>query len=62
MVKKFHVVERVSADFRFEAFNVFNTVIQNQPNTDPTSTQFGFISLGQSNFPRQVQLGIKLNF
>jgi hypothetical protein len=62
MVKRFHIVERVSADFRFEAFNVFNTVIQNQPNTDPTSTQFGFISLGQSNFPRQVQLGFKLNF
>jgi len=62
LVKRFQIIERVSADFRFEAFNVFNTVIQNQPNTDPTSTQFGFISLGQSNFPRQVQMGFKLNF
>jgi hypothetical protein len=62
IVKRFAIWERVSADFRFEAFNVFNTVIQNQPNTDPNSTNFGFISLGQPNFPRQVQLGFKLNF
>jgi hypothetical protein len=62
LVKKFLITERLSADFRFEAFNVFNTVIQNQPNTDPNSTNFGYISLGQPNFPRQVQLGFKLNF
>ena len=62
LVKRFHIVERLSADFRFEAFNVFNTVIRGAPNTDPTSTQFGLVSLGQSNFPRQVQLGFKVNF
>jgi hypothetical protein len=62
LVKKFIIRETMSADFRLEAFNALNTVIRNAPNTDPTSTNFGLVSLGQSNFPRQVQLGFKFNF
>lgn len=62
LVKKFFIREGMSADFRLEAFNVFNTVIRSAPNTDPTSTNFGFVSLGQTNYPRQVQLGFKFNF
>jgi hypothetical protein len=62
LVKRFIIREGMSGDFRFEAFNVFNTVIRGTPNTDPTSTNFGLVSLGQSNFPRQVQLGFKFNF
>lgn len=62
LVKRFNITERVNADFRFEAFNAFNTVIRGTPNTDPNSNQFGLVSLGQSNYPRQVQLGFKLNF
>jgi hypothetical protein len=62
MVKRFIIREGMTADFRFEAFNVFNTVIRGGPNTDPTSTNFGLVSIGQSNYPRQVQLGFKFNF
>jgi hypothetical protein len=40
---------------------MFNTLIQNRPDTDPNSPQFGFISSGQSNFPQQVQMGFELN-
>lgn len=60
--KRFNITERYNAQFRFEAFNVTNTAIRNGPNTTPTSNQFGFINVSQSNIPRQVQLGFKFNF
>jgi len=61
LVKRFNIRENINADFRFEAFNVFNTVIRGTPTTDP-SQNFGVVAIGQSNYPRQVQLGFKFNF
>jgi hypothetical protein len=60
--KRFNFTERINAQFRFEAFNVFNTPILGAPNNSISSTNFGFVAANQSNFPRQVQLGFKLNF
>lgn len=60
--KKFFVREGINGEFRFETFNTFNTVIHNEPNNNPDSTQFGLVSIGQRNFPRQLQLGFKFNF
>jgi hypothetical protein len=48
--------------FRLESFNTFNTPIYGGPNTDPTSTNFGFVTRNQSNQPRNVQLGFKFIF
>ena len=51
--------------FRAEAFNLFNhPIFGNDPNLDATSANFGKIlrDNGQSNFPRQIQLGIRLSF
>jgi hypothetical protein len=69
--KRFKFTDTVNAQFRFEAFNFTNTYIPNAPDTNPSSNTFGTISTssanliapsGQSNLPRTVQLGFKLNF
>jgi hypothetical protein len=54
--------ERTNLQFRFETFNTFNSVQRGGPITDPTRPDFGQVLLGQSNIPRQVQLGFKFNF
>jgi hypothetical protein len=60
--KRFNLTDRMNAQFRFEAFNATNTAIRNGANTSPTSNQFGYVNVSQSNIPRQVQLGFKFNF
>ena len=60
--KRIFFTERFNFQARLEAFNVFNTPVRGGPVTDPTRKDFGQILLGQSNIPRQVQIGLKLNF
>jgi hypothetical protein len=60
--KRIAFSERTDLQFRFETFNVFNSPVRPGPVTDPTRADFGLIPLGQSNIPRQVQLGFKFNF
>jgi hypothetical protein len=60
--KRFNFTETINFQFRAEAFNVFNTPILGGPNTDPTNLNFGFVAANQSNFPRNIQFGFKLNF
>ncbi len=60
--KNFNFSERISAQFRLETFNTFNTPILGGPNTDPSSLSFGLVTPNQGNFPRNVQLGFKFNF
>jgi hypothetical protein len=59
--KEFNPRERLTVQFRAEAFNAFNTVRFGSPNTSVTSNQFGQIST-QANSPRQIQFGLKLLF
>lgn len=69
--KRLKFTETVNGQFRFEAFNFTNTYIPGGPQLNPSSNQFGTLQLstnnilypnGQSNIPRVVQFGFKVNF
>jgi hypothetical protein len=65
MLKTIRIRERMSAQFRVEAFNAFNTpIFSSNPNLTPTSVNFGkiFPDNGQSNSPRIVQLGFRFEY
>ncbi|MBK5292544.1 MAG: carboxypeptidase regulatory-like domain-containing protein [Acidobacteriia bacterium] len=65
ILKSVRVSERIKAQFRVEAFNVLNTpIFSANPNLTPTSVNFGqlFRDNGQSNGPRIVQLGFRLEY
>jgi hypothetical protein len=57
--KNFSVRSGITAQFRIEVLNAFNTVQFSGPNTSVTSTSFGVIT-GQANAPRQLQFGLKV--
>lgn len=57
--KSMKPAERLTVEFRGEAFNVTNTPIFSAPNVTFGSTLFGVVS-AQENTPRQIQFGVKL--
>jgi len=65
IAKNTRIREGWNAQFRAEMFNIFNhAIFGNDPILDATSANFGKIlrTNGQLNFPRQIQLGIRLSF
>ncbi len=65
LIKNTYLREGWNLQFRVDAFNALNTaVFSSDPNLDPTSPNFAriFRDNGQSNFPRNVQLGLRLVF
>ena len=65
LAKNTTIREGWMVQFRAEAFNLFNhPIFGGDPDLDPTSANFGKIlrNNGQSNFPRQIQLGLRLSF
>jgi hypothetical protein len=65
LIKNTRIREGWNMQFRVDAFNALNTaVFSSDPNLDPTSPNFGriFRDNGQSNFPRNVQLGLRFVF
>jgi trimeric autotransporter adhesin len=61
LFKNFSVYERFKAQFRAEALNAFNTPYFRSPNTSFGNSNFGKV-LSQGNFPRFIQLGLRLSF
>jgi len=60
LVKKTAVTERINAEFRAEAFNLFNRVNLYNPIGDLSSPQFGKSPAAFA--PRQLQLDLKITF
>ena len=60
--KGFSIKERWHMIFRGEFLNAFNQVVFSGPTTSITSSSFGYISLSQSNNPRNVQLSLRATF
>ncbi len=61
LFKNFSFVERLTLQFRAEAFNLLNQVVFGVPNSVLSSGQFGVIT-SQANAPRTIQFGLKLLF
>jgi hypothetical protein len=61
LFKSFRPTEGTAIQFRAEAFNLTNTPLFSQPNTQVGSPLFGTVT-GQENNPRQIQLGLKILF
>jgi Carboxypeptidase regulatory-like domain len=61
VIKNFSITERFKFQLRGEFLNAFNHPQFGDPNTDPTSSNFGRVT-SQSNLPRNVQIGLKLIF
>lgn len=62
LVKNFKVFERYTVQFRGESFNVTNTPIQPGPNTNFRDPRFGKLPIQQNNFPRLIQVALKVIF
>jgi hypothetical protein len=61
LFKNVKVLERVNVQFRAESFNAFNTPEFNGPNTSFGSSNFGQIT-SDANFPRYLQLGLRVSY
>jgi hypothetical protein len=61
LFKSFTIVERFKAQFRAEALNAMNTPLFRAPNVTFGNSSFGRIT-SQANFPRMMQLGLRLYF
>ena len=61
LIKNFAITEKVKFQLRGEFLNAFNHPQFADPNTDPTSSDFGRTT-GQNNLPRNVQIGLKVVF
>jgi len=61
LFKSFRPVERLTVEFRAEAYNLLNQVVFGGPGTGINSNTFGVIS-SQANGPRTIQFALKLLF
>ncbi len=58
-IKKIPIYERISCEFRAEAFNIFNHPVFGPPDTTLGDGTTGIIN-SQVNLPRQIQIAVKI--
>jgi hypothetical protein len=61
LIRNYRVAERLTAQFRAEAYNVANHPVFAGPNTTPSSSAFGTVTSDASE-PREWQFALKLIF
>jgi carboxypeptidase family protein len=61
IVKQVRFNDRLRAQFNIEFLNAFNHPVFSNPNTDPTSADFGKVT-SQANLPRDIQIAAKIVF
>jgi hypothetical protein len=61
LIKNYKIRERITAQFRAEAYNVMNHPSFDVPNTTPTSSSFGIVTAVVSE-PRNWQFALKISF
>ena len=65
LAKNTTIHENYLLQLRAEAFNLFNhPIFGSDPVVDPTNANFGALlrNNGQTNIPRQIQLGVRFSF
>jgi hypothetical protein len=63
VAKKLNIRERYQLEMRGEAFNFTNTPLRGDPPIgNPSSADFGILPVQQLNFPRNIQIGLRLRF
>ena len=63
LAKKINFRERYQLEIRCEAFNATNTPLRGDPGLgNPSDSQFAVLPVQQLNFPRNIQLGMRLRF
>lgn len=63
LAKDFHITEKLKAQLKVDAFNVFNNMSWGNPSTNVDSSSFGQITdQAGLTFGRRVQLGTRLEF
>ncbi len=61
ILKDFRAGERVSVQYRFEAYNVLNHTVFGTPNVSPSNAAFGTIT-SVTSVPRVLQQGLRIVF
>ncbi|MBA3713767.1 MAG: hypothetical protein H0W76_15140 [Pyrinomonadaceae bacterium] len=61
IAREFPITENTRLEFRTDFINLLNSVQWNNPNTDPTETEFGQVT-SQYNTPRWIQFQMRLTF
>ena len=62
LFKAFHVTERLSSQFRAEAFNIANTPMWSSPGNNVQNSDFGVINGTQAGSERRLQLALRIMF